>query len=386
MSKKLVAYFSASGTTKKAAERLAKATGADLFEIKPKVPYSSADLNWMDKKSRSSVEMSDPTSRPEIAEKIPNLADYDTVFLGFPIWWYVAPRIINTFVESYDFTRKTLVPFATSGGSGMGRTVDELRKLCPNANWKAGKMVNGISDKALADWANTLLGGRPMELQKTDPEFMERLRHFAFDEVVKEENQQLDAPTRYLAILAALIGCGGVDAFREMLPAALENSVTPVMVKETVYQAADYLGYGRMLPFLNVTNKTFTQMEIALPLPGQATTTMNDRLEKGAEAQAKIFGEHMKEAWKKGHINRWLAANCFGDFYTRTGLDLPQREMITFCFLMAQGGCEPQLIAHAKGNMNLGNDKDFLVRVVSQCLPYIGYPRSLNAVSVLDKC
>ena len=156
MSKKLVAYFSASGTTKKAAERLSKATGADLFEIKPKVPYSSADLNWMDKKSRSSVAMSDPSSRPEIAEKIPNLADYDTVFLGFPIWWYVAPRIINTFVESYDFTGKTLVPFATSGGSGMGRTVDELRKLSPNANWKAGKMVNGVSDKALADWANTL--------------------------------------------------------------------------------------------------------------------------------------------------------------------------------------------------------------------------------------
>jgi len=156
MSKKLVAYFSASGTTKKAAERLAKATGADLFEIKPKVPYSSADLNWMDKKSRSSVEMSDPASRPEIAEKIPHLADYDTVFLGFPIWWYAAPRIINTFVESYDFTGKTLAPFATSGGSGMGRTVDELRKLCPNVNWKAGKMVNGVSDKALADWANTL--------------------------------------------------------------------------------------------------------------------------------------------------------------------------------------------------------------------------------------
>ena len=156
MSKKLVAYFSASGTTKKAAERLAKAAGADLFEIKPKVPYSSADLNWMDKKSRSSVEMSDPSSRPEIAEELPHLADYDTVFLGFPIWWYVAPHIINTFVESYDFSGKTLVPFATSGGSGMGGTVDELRKLCPNANWKAGKMVNGVSDKALADWASTL--------------------------------------------------------------------------------------------------------------------------------------------------------------------------------------------------------------------------------------
>ena len=154
MSKKLVAYFSASGTTKEAAERLAKAAGADLFEIKPTIPYTSADLNWMDKKSRSSVEMNGPDSRPEISETLPNMADYDTVFIGFPIWWYVAPHIINTFVESYDLSCKTLVPFATSGGSGMGKTVDELKKLCPNADWKAGKMVNGLSDKALGDWAN----------------------------------------------------------------------------------------------------------------------------------------------------------------------------------------------------------------------------------------
>ena len=154
MSKKLVAYFSASGTTKKAAERLAKAADADLFEIKPVIPYTSADLNWMDKTSRSSVEMNGPDSRPEISETLPNMADYDTVFIGFPIWWYVAPHIINTFVESYDLSCKTLVPFATSGGSGMGKTVDELKKLCPNADWKAGKMVNGLSDKALGDWAN----------------------------------------------------------------------------------------------------------------------------------------------------------------------------------------------------------------------------------------
>ena len=154
MSKKLVAYFSASGTTKEAAERLAKAAGADLFEIKPTIPYTSADLNWMDKKSRSSVEMNDPDSRPEITETMPNMADYNTVFIGFPIWWYVAPHIIHTFLESYDFTGKTLVPFATSGGSGMGRTVEELKKLCPNANWKAGKLLNSVSDKALADWAN----------------------------------------------------------------------------------------------------------------------------------------------------------------------------------------------------------------------------------------
>lgn len=154
MSKKLVAYFSASGTIKKTAERLAKAAGADLFEIKPAVPYTDADLNWMDKKSRSSMEMNDPGFRPEIAVKVENMTDYDTVFIGFPIWWYVAPRIISTFVESYDFSGKTLVPFATSGGSGMGRTVDELKKLCPDADWRAGKMLNGVSDKALADWAS----------------------------------------------------------------------------------------------------------------------------------------------------------------------------------------------------------------------------------------
>ena len=224
-----------------------------------------------------------------------------------------------------------------------------------------------------------------MDLHKTDPEFIERFEHFAFDEVLNEENQKLPEKTRYMAILAALIGCGGVDAYKEMLPKALESGVMPVMIKEIVYQAADYLGYGRMLPFLGCTNEIFTEKGIELPLPGQATATLENRLEKGAAAQAEIFGEHMKEAWKAGHINRWLAANCFGDYYTRKGLTLAERELITFCFLMAQGGCEPQLTAHAKGNMNMGNDKDFLIRVISQCLPYIGYPRSLNALTCINK-
>lgn len=156
MSKKLVAYFSASGVTKAVAERLAKAVGADLFEIKPKTPYTKADLDWTNKNSRSSVETNNPNCRPEIAEKLLDISGYDTVFIGFPIWWYVAPKIIDTFVESSDFSGKTLVPFATSGGSGMGRTVDVLKKLCPSANWKSGKVVNGMSEKALADWANTL--------------------------------------------------------------------------------------------------------------------------------------------------------------------------------------------------------------------------------------
>ena len=150
-----------------------------------------------------------------------------------------------------------------------------------------------------------------MSLHKTDPEFAERFDYFVLNEVAKEEKQQLESSTRYLVILAALIGCGGIDAYKETLPKALENAITPIVAKEVVYQATDYLGYGRMLPFLNVTNEILTEIGIELPLPGQATTTLDDRLEKGIKAQAKILGEHMKEAWKASHINRWLAANCF---------------------------------------------------------------------------
>lgn len=156
MSKKLVAYFSASGTTKKAAEHLAKAASADLFEIKPAVPYSRADLDWANKKSRSSIEMQNPDSRPAISEQLSSIEDYDTIFIGFPIWWYVAPTIIDTFVESYDFSGKTIIPFATSGGSGMGKTVEVLQALCPTANWKDSKMLNHISNTELQNWLRDL--------------------------------------------------------------------------------------------------------------------------------------------------------------------------------------------------------------------------------------
>lgn len=224
-----------------------------------------------------------------------------------------------------------------------------------------------------------------MNLYETDKEFMERFEHFAFEEVVNEKGQELEPKVRYTAILATLLGCQGTDAFRMMLPKALDAGVTPVMAKEIVYQATDYLGFGRVLPFINITNEILEARGVALPLEEQATTTLENRLEKGIRTQVDIFGEQMSEAWKAGHINRWLAANCFGDYYTRKGLDLSQREMITFCFIMAQGGCEPQLTAHAKGNMNLGNDKEFLIKVVSQCVPYIGYPRSLNAIACINK-
>ena len=153
MAKALVAYFSASGTTKRLAEKLAKVADADLFEIAPEQLYTAADLDWHDKKSRSSVEMADPSSRPAMVGTVENLAEYDTVFLGFPIWWYVAPTIINTFLEAHDFAGKTVVPFATSGGSGMGKTVKALKPSAPGATIAAGAVLNGAGEKQLAAFA-----------------------------------------------------------------------------------------------------------------------------------------------------------------------------------------------------------------------------------------
>ena len=157
MSRKLVAYFSASGVTAKVAEKLSEAIGADLYAIEPEVPYTTADLDWMDKKSRSTIEMNNPASRPAIAGKRDNMNDYDTVFVGFPIWWYVAPTIINTFLESYDLTGKTIIPFATSGGSDMGKTNEKLLPSCKGAKLLNGKVFKAsVSGADLAKWAEGL--------------------------------------------------------------------------------------------------------------------------------------------------------------------------------------------------------------------------------------
>ena len=154
MNKTLIAYFSASGVTARAAREIAEAVGADLYEICPAEPYTDADLNWTDKKSRSTVEMNDTACRPAIAEPVANMEQYDTVFLGFPIWWYVEPRIVDTFLESYDFSGKTVIPFATSGGSGIGKAEKSLQQHCPKASWKRGKLVNS----GAAAWAKAAMG------------------------------------------------------------------------------------------------------------------------------------------------------------------------------------------------------------------------------------
>ena len=154
MGKTLIAYFSASGVTARAAKEMAEAVGADLYEIRPAEPYTAADLNWTDKNSRSTIEMKDPDSRPAIAEPVENMAQYDTVLVGFPIWWAVEPRVVDTFLEGYDFSGKTVIPFATSGGSGISRAEKSLEDHCPKADWKRGKLVNS----GAAAWARSVLG------------------------------------------------------------------------------------------------------------------------------------------------------------------------------------------------------------------------------------
>lgn len=155
--KTLTAYFSATGTTEKVAQKLAEVTHSDLFEINPETPYTAADLDWKDRNSRSTIEMNDKASRPAIAGKLDNMADYDVVYLGFPIWWYVAPTIINTFLESYDFSGKTIVLFATSGSSGFGKTVENLKPSAPKAKFLEGRVLNGNPSKEkIGEWVDSL--------------------------------------------------------------------------------------------------------------------------------------------------------------------------------------------------------------------------------------
>jgi len=154
--KTLVAYFSASGVTKGVAQQLAEVTGADLHEIKPEQPYTEADLVWHNKQSRSSVEMQDKSSRPAITGKLENMADYEVIYVGFPIWWYTCPTIVNTFMEAYDFKGKTVIPFATSGGSNIDKACEDLKAAYPDVNWKEGKLLNGITKKDLEDWVKAI--------------------------------------------------------------------------------------------------------------------------------------------------------------------------------------------------------------------------------------
>lgn len=230
--------------------------------------------------------------------------------------------------------------------------------------------------------------GLESSLYQTDPEFVEILANFSQDETVGVS--RLTEKEQMLCILSVLLGCQGMGEFQNMLHAALNTGIDPVAVKEVIYQATAYLGIGRTYDFLLAANQIMEQHGVKLPLAGQATTNEKTRFEEGLAKQVALFGPAMAKRQTEGPIlrrtiNRWLADNCFGDYYTRGGLSDPEREMITFCFLLAQGGCENQLKGHTAGNFQAGNDKEKLYSVVEQCMPYIGYPRSLNAMNIIDE-
>ena len=225
-------------------------------------------------------------------------------------------------------------------------------------------------------------------LKGTDPELVEIFDNWAFDEV--QQDAPLDIRTRLMVQLAAIIACQAVNEYRVMLGAALHVGVTPIEVKEIVYQAVPYLGMARVFDFLHTTNEVLESRGIALPLAGQATANAASRHDAGLAMQRRILGGRIDQMIAQApadqrHIQRYLSANCFGDYYTRTGLDLKIRELLTFSILAAMGGCEPQVTAHVAANLAVGNDRAVLVATVTQLFPFIGYPRTLNALRVVTE-
>ena len=225
-------------------------------------------------------------------------------------------------------------------------------------------------------------------LTRTDPELIEIFDNFAFDEVLRDGT--LDSRTRLMVQLAALIACQAVNEYRLMLGGALNVGVTPVEVKEILYQSVAYLGMGRAFDFLHVTNDVLEQRGVELPLEGQSTTNAHTRFDEGLALQRRIFGDRIDQMYAQSpkdqiHIQRYLSANCFGDTYTRSGLDLPTRELLTFAMIASLGGCEPQLAGHVAANLAVGNDRRALVGAVTALLPFIGYPRSLNAIRIVNE-
>lgn len=234
-----------------------------------------------------------------------------------------------------------------------------------------------------------LFPGHVSTLAVTDPELIETFDNFAFDEVLR--HSQFDVRTRLMVQLAAIIACQALREYRVMLGAALNVEVTPIEAKEIVYQAVPYVGMAKAFDFIHATNEVLTERGITLPLPGQSTTIAENRADKGLAIQKEIIGGDIVESLYRTapkdqlHIQQFLSSNCFGDNYTRTGLDVKTRELLTFSMLVALGGCEPQVKGHIAANLRCGNDRARLVDVLTQLLPFIGYPRTLNGLRMVNE-
>jgi 4-carboxymuconolactone decarboxylase len=225
-------------------------------------------------------------------------------------------------------------------------------------------------------------------LKVTDPELIEVFDNFAFDEVIAES--KLDTKTRVVLILASIIGSQAVSEYRVMVAAALNVGVTPIEIKEILYQSVPYVGMAKAFDFVHATNEVMSSRGIQLPLEGQSTTSPETRYDKGLAIQKAVFGETIDQMYERSpkdqlHIQRFLSANCFGDYYTRNGVDIKVRELITLSILIALGGVESQIKGHIQGNLNVGNGKDILLDLITQLLPWVGYPRTLNALKCLNE-
>ena len=223
---------------------------------------------------------------------------------------------------------------------------------------------------------------------ETDPEFIEAFDNFAFDEVINHDS--MDPKIRLIVILASTLGSHALGEYKLMVGGALNVGVSPVEIKEILYQAVPYVGISKVNDFINATNEIFTHRGIELPLEGQSTTTRETRHAKGLAVQKEIFGDVIDAMYEHSpkdllHIQHYLSANCFGDYYTRGGLDLKTRELVTLSYLIAMGGTESQIKGHIRGNANMGNDRQMLINVITQLLPYVGYPRTLNAIACLSE-
>lgn len=228
------------------------------------------------------------------------------------------------------------------------------------------------------------------DLEVTDPEYAKFFKYFDEEEVAKTVEPVLGSVRRHWVILAVLLGCGGKEEFELRLPAALEAGATPTQVREIVYQATAYLGMGRMRGFLDVMNRVFAARGVKLPLADTTEQKDVERVVKGEAAQVEIFGPRMKGFATSGPektvaVRRWLSANCFGDYYVRSGLSLQERELVTFCYLAAQGDTAAQLMSHAAANLSMGNSEEVLIAACLQLVPLVGYPRTLNALGIVEK-
>ena len=231
----------------------------------------------------------------------------------------------------------------------------------------------------------------PEYISKTkekDPDLIQVFDNFAFDEVINHD--AMDLKTRTLVILASTIGSQALTEYKIFVNAALNVDVTPIEIKEVLYQSVPYVGISKVNDFISATNEIFTERNIALPLESQSTTTPETRMEKGLAKQKEIFGDLIDDMYRNSpkdllHIQQYLSANCFGDFITRDGLDIQMREMVTLSFLIAMGGTESQIKGHIAGNLKVGNDRQTIINLITHLIPYVGYPRTLNAINCLNE-